>query len=419
MTHDHFQAPQLLRALEASAHGSAPLSHAETESWARGLLDDAKQNRASDIHLDSQSDALRVRFRIDGALHDVASLPLEPGQRLLRFIKVHAGLDPAPALVPEDAHLRFDFDSEPLDVRLACVPCVLGDKLTMRIHQRTPVTRRLRDLGLSDADRDRIERWLGDISGMFVVAGPVGSGKTTTLYALLAELHLAERNIVTIEDPVEYQLERLNQIEVDEKHGLTFEHCLRSALRHDADYILLGEVRDQESARVAMEASGMGRVVLTTMHGRNAAGVVTAFRSLGIANFEIAASLAFIVAQRLVRRLCLHCRQQEAPTEAECQWLEGRGEAIPRKVWHSKGCPQCQGTGYFDRIGIFEVVPVTERIYDLILANEDEHCLRHAFRQAGQRLLLQDGLEKALNGVTDIRELTHTGAQTFLEDSAR
>lgn len=269
-------------------------------------------------------------------------------------------------------------------------PCVLGDKLTLRIHQRAPVTRRLSDLGLADPDRDRIERWLGDISGMFVVAGPVGSGKTMTLYALLAGLHLTERNIVTIEDPVEYQLERINQIEVDEKRDLTFARCLRSVMRHDPDFILLGEIRDRESAQIAMEAAGMGRVVLTTMHGRNAAGVVTALRSFGIANHQIAASLGFVVAQRLERRLCEHCRKQEPPTDVERRWIEGFGEVVPKTMWHPAGCARCNGAGFFGRIGLFEALPVRTGIYDLILAGEDEHRLRHEFCEAGQRLLLQD-----------------------------
>jgi type II secretory ATPase GspE/PulE/Tfp pilus assembly ATPase PilB-like protein len=413
-----FHAPQLTRAFETSLRQRISPDHVTaTEPWVRGLLADATAARASDIHLDSHVGVIRIRFRIDGILHDVATLPAERGIRLLRFLKVHAGLDPAPSLGPEDAHLRFDFDGLPRDLRLACAPCVTGDKITLRIHRRGPVTRQLHDLGLADADRERIENWLGDISGMFVVAGPVGSGKTTTLYALLSALHLTERHIVTIEDPVEYQMDRINQIEVDERRGLTYEACLRSVLRHDPDYILLGEIRDRESARVAMEASGMGRVVLSTMHGRNAAGVVTALRSLGIGDYEIAASLAFIVAQRLVRKLCPACRREEVPSDFEYRWLESRGELMPKTLWHATGCEQCHHSGYFERIGIFEVVPIKERMYDLILAGTDEHGLRHELSRAGHRLLLQDGLEKVLRGFTDLRELSRIGAQTYLQES--
>jgi len=211
-------------------------------------------------------------------------------------------------------------------------------------------------------------------------------------------------------------MERINQIEIDEKRGLTYENCLRAVLRHDPDYILLGEIRDRESARVAMEASGMGRVMLSTMHGRNAAGVVTALRSLGIGDYEIAASLAFIVAQRLVRRLCPACRQEEAPSDFERRWLENRGENVPKTMWHAKGCDKCHQSGYFERTGIFEVVPLKERIYDLILAGEGEHRLRHELSRAGNRLLLQDGFEKAIRGVTDLSELSRIGAQTYLKE---
>jgi type II secretory ATPase GspE/PulE/Tfp pilus assembly ATPase PilB-like protein len=414
---DSFHAPHLTRAFEASLREPISADHVTaTEPWVRGLLADANEARASDIHIDSHADAIRIRFRIDGILHHVASLPSARGIRLLRFLKVHAGLDPAPALHPQDAHLAFDFDGVPQDLRLACAPCVLGDKITLRIHRRGPVTRQLGDLGLADIDRASIEDWLGDISGMFVVAGPVGSGKTTTLYALLSTLHLTERNIVTIEDPVEYEMERISQIEIDEKRGLTYGNCLRAVLRHDPDYILLGEIRDRESARVAMEASGMGRVVLTTMHGRSAAGVVTALRSLGIGNYEIAASLAFIVAQRLVRKLCPACRREETPTDFERRWLEARGETIPKSLWHAEGCDHCHHSGYFERTGLFEVVPLKERLYDLILAGEDEHGLRRELSRSGHRLLLHDGLAKVALGITDLRELSRIGAQTYLKE---
>ena len=208
-------------------------------------------------------------------------------------------------------------------------------------------------------------------------------------YALLTELKLHERNVVTIEDPVEYQLARLNQIEVDLKRGLTFEQGLRSILRLDPDYILLGEVRDRESALIALEAASTGRVVLSTIHSRHSAGVVTALRSLGIPNYEIAASLAVIVAQRLVRKLCVHCRKEAPPTDAKRRWLESLGEQMPQCdcVWHAVGCAQCGHSGYRERTGIFEVLPVDQRTYDLIVAGKDEHTLRQHLRDAGFRPL--------------------------------
>jgi type II secretory ATPase GspE/PulE/Tfp pilus assembly ATPase PilB-like protein len=413
---DEFHSPHLCREfITALAEVTQRDDGEATEPWARALIADAVRARASDIHLDPLAAGTRVRFRIDGAVHDIATLPPARGLRLLRFFKVNSDLDPAPSLLPEDSHFQMESDGKPLDVRLTCAPCVLGDKLALRLLRRSSAMHRLADLGLRSDDRGRIEAWLGDISGMFLVAGPVGSGKTTTLYALLRELHLTDRHIVTIEDPVEYQLERINQIEVNLKRGLTFERGLRSILRLDPDFILLGEIRDKESALTAMEAATAGRVVFTTIHSRNAAGVITALRSLGLPDYEIAASLAFIVGQRLVRKLCTHCRKLEPPAERERQWLKSLGEAIPDKVWHPAGCEHCAHTGYYGRTGIFESLPVGERFYDLILAGEDEHALRQHLRAAGFRPLLRDGLEKAAEGITDLSELTRIGAQSYLD----
>ena len=411
-----FYTPELSRRLRAALGTNLDAGeHETTQSWADALLGDAIEARASDVHLDPEEDGLRLRFRIDGTIQEIASLSPEQGLRLVRYFKVHSGLDPAPSRLPEDARFHFESDGQPLDIRMACVPCVPGDKLALRLLQRAPVTLRLGDLGLCEEDRSRIEEWLGDISGMFLVAGPIGSGKTTTLYSLLAELNLGKRNIVTIEDPAEYRLENINQIEVNLKRGLTFEQGLRAILRLDADYILLGEIRDKQTALVALEAAATGRVMVTTMHSRNAAGVITALRGLGVPNHEIAASLAFVLAQRLVRKLCVHCRRQEPPTAVERRWLEARGVKALDAVWRAQGCERCRQTGYFERTGIFEALPVDEGVYDLILAGKDEHGLRKHLRDAGFRLLLQDGLHKAAQGVTDVTELMRIGAQTYLE----
>jgi type II secretory ATPase GspE/PulE/Tfp pilus assembly ATPase PilB-like protein len=379
------------------------------------LLADAVRERASDIHLDSQSDQVRVRFRIDGTVRDAASVPMKRGVKLLRYLKVNSNLDPAPSLLPADSHFDYELDGAALAIRLACAPCVFGDKISLRLFHGLPARQRLADIGLCVDDLARIQRWLGDISGMFVVAGPVGCGKTTTLYALLSELNLTQRQIITIEDPVEYRFENINQIEVNTKRGLTFEEGLRSILRLDPDYILLGEIRDKVSAMAAMEAAATGRVVLTTMHGRNATGVITALRSLGVSDYEIAASLAFIVGQRLVRKLCTDCRRLEPPTAQECHWLESLGEKAPGSVWRPGGCPQCAGTGYFERTGVFEVLPVDEQLYDMIVAGKDEHALRAHLRGEGFRLLLRDALAKAAEGFTDLSELTRIGAQSYLD----
>ena len=410
-----FHQPGLSRNFAMSLQSGGSDEAATTEASAMALLADAISARASDIHLDSQPGEVGVRFRVDGTVLDIASIPPDRGQRLIRYFKVTANLDPVPALLPADSHCQFEFEERSFDLRLACAPCVNGDKLALRLLQRSPIRLHLADLGLAISERARIEHWLGDISGMFVVAGPAGSGKTTTLYALLAELNLTQRNIVTIEDPVEYQLGHLNQIEVNVARGLTFERGLRSILRLDPDYILLGEIRDKESALIAMEAAATGRVLLTTMHARNAAGVITALRSLNVPNYEIAASLAFIVGQRLVRKLCKHCRKAGPASDQEKRWLEDLGEKVPDRVWQASGCEKCNHTGYRDRTGIFEVLPVDERLYNLILAEEDEHAIRRHLREEGHHLLLHNGLVKAAEGITDLSELSRIGAQSYLD----
>ena len=380
------------------------------------MLEDALAARASDIHIDPKEEELLIRFRIDGTIRNLVALPKDQGLRLLRYFKVNSGLDPSDALAPEDARLHLRISGAPLDIRLSCAPCVHGDKLALRLLRRSPVTLNLRDLGVNGHDRENIRRWLNDISGVFLVAGPVGSGKTTTLYSILAELNLKELNLMTVEDPVEYELESINQIQIDKRRGVTFDEAMTAMLRLDPDYILLGEIRDQSSAKTAMKAAGTGRVVLTTMHSRNAAGVITALRGLGVRNHEIAASLGFVVAQRLVRKLCTECRIHETPTDAERRWLESIRETVPPKAWPAKGCPRCDGTGYHERTGIFETLPIDEKTYHMVLEGADELSLRQHLRKSGFRPLLRDGLEKAAEGITSFDELTRIGAQTYLEN---
>ena len=403
------------RLSDAMAITSEDADAATTGLWAGALLSDALRARASDIHLDPQRETVRIRFRIDGAINDVASLRMTEGERLLRYFKTNSDLDPAPGILPADAHVQFEVEDRKVDVRVACAPCFFGEKVTLRLLPRAQVLLRLSDLGLADEDRQRIERWLGDISGMFLVTGPIGSGKTTTLYALLAELDLVQHSVLTIEDPIEYQMQGINQMQVDEKRGFTFAEGLKAALRHDPDFILVGEVRDAASAATALEAAGTGRVVLSTMHSRDVAGAVTALRNFGLGNHEIATALAYVVAQRLVRKLCPECSRREKPTESEARWLRGLGEQVPENVWHATGCARCGESGYIGRSGIYEVSPADAEFYDLVLSGADEHAVRRHLRERGSNSLLQQGLARVRDGLTDLAELRTMGAQTFLE----
>jgi type II secretory ATPase GspE/PulE/Tfp pilus assembly ATPase PilB-like protein len=376
-----------------------------TEEIMRALLTDALSARASDVHFDPLSDSFQVRFRIDGALHRVMMPDLEEGMRMVRFFKAAAGLDPGNLITPHDARAHFEIDGRDLEVRLALAPAVTGEKLALRLLWRDRLALNLGELGLAASQRDEIGHWLNNASGMFLAAGPVGSGKTTTLYALIAELDLARRNIVTIEDPVEYQVDGLNQLQADERHGLAMGGALKTILRLDPDFILIGEIRDETSARAAIDAAGTGKIVLSTLHARDAAGTVTSLRNLGATDHQIAVALSFVVAQRLVRKLCPECRTQGTLEKPDRAWLERLHLDVPQTIWKAVGCPRCAGTGYYGRSGVFELWPVDWQAYDLILAGADEATIRRHVRNQTESDILKAGLEQAAAGLTTLTEL--------------
>ena len=376
-----------------------------TEEIMSSLLADALNARASDVHFDPLSDGFQIRFRIDGALHRIMMTDLEEGMRMVRFFKAAAGLDPGSLVTPHDARTHFEIDGRELEVRLACAPAVTGEKLALRLLWRDRLALNLGELGLGASQRDHIDHWLNNASGMFLAAGPVGSGKTTTLYALISELDLARRNIVTIEDPVEYQVDGLNQLQADERHGLAMGTALKTILRLDPDFILIGEVRDEISARAAIDAAATGKIVLSTLHARDAAGTVTSLRNLGASDHQIAVALSFVVAQRLVRRLCTECRTNGTLEKPDRAWLERLQLDIPQSVWKAVGCPRCAGTGYYGRSGVFELWPVDWQAYDLILAGADEATIRRHIRRQTESDILKAGMQQAEAGVTTLSEL--------------
>jgi general secretion pathway protein E len=370
------------------------------------LLRDAVRERATDIHLDPQAGGVRVRFRVDGTLLDATVLRTDQGVRLVRHLKAACGMDLANPFKPSNARMALALDGREVDLRVATAPAVTGEKLSVRLLDRSRVGQHLDELGLSYEHRQGIERWLADICGMFLVAGPTGNGKTTTLYALLHELRLHERSVITVEDPVEYQVDGVTQIQVDRRHGLTFDAGLRAALRLDPDYLLLGEVRESPDARAAVEASGTGRVLMSTIHSPDAVGTVTALRNLGLADHEIATSLRLVVAQRLVRRLCRRCCRREPLSDADRRWIASAGlPAAAGEAWVPVGCDACRHLGYDGRIGIFEVWQLNGGDYDRILAHADERTLRSHAVAGGLRTLLEDGYAKAAQGVTSLAAL--------------
>ena len=362
------------------------------------LLLDALRERATDIHFEPQSCGMMVRLRIDGLLYDAMLLNHDEGHRIVRHFKAIGGLDSSQHFAACNARFTTSLDSQPIDLRLSSIPCVGGEALSVRLLDRARVNQRLGRLGLSPRQHRQIERWLSNAFGMCLVAGPSGSGKTTTLYALLHELRNHERSVFTIEEPIEYEIDGITQTSVDRRHGLTFAEGLRAMLRLDPDFLLLGEIRDPEAARAAAEAAACGRVLLSTIHSNDAAGVVTSLRNLGLPDREIASSLRLVIAQRLVRRLCPHCRSKSP--DGSTSRGPARGAA-----WNANGCEQCRQLGYTGRIGLFELWKASDSERNLIASHASDEELREQLVARDFRTLWHDGRQKAKHGLTTLAEV--------------
>ncbi|MGM0639463.1 MAG: GspE/PulE family protein, partial [Pseudomonadota bacterium] len=333
--------------------------------------------------------------------------------RLINQFKVLASLNPVPSLAAAEGSFSWppaEEGSEETFLRVTAVSCVAGEKMAIRFLAPPETFRDTLSLGIGEQGARGIRRWMDATGGMLLVAGPTGSGKTTTLYTLLNQLRLTDSHVITLEDPVEYEIPGINQIQVDEASGLDFPTGIRSLLRLDPDYVLIGEIRDPDSARAALSVAGSGRSLMGTLHSRDAVGAVSSLRHLGLGDAEISANLGLVVAQRLVRRLCEHCRERGALPEREAEWLEAMGVALPEEAWLPGGCDRCDGLGYRGRIGVFEVWQPTAADHGLILRNADESRLRRALLERGETLMLQDGLTKAEQGITSLGEVLRMGA---------
>jgi type II secretory ATPase GspE/PulE/Tfp pilus assembly ATPase PilB-like protein len=384
-----------------------------THALIAALLEDALRGNVSDIHLDPAHDGYQLRFRIDGTLVEIRRLARPDGEHIVRAFKAQAGLDPGFALKPQDGRVEFPTAGRSVFLRVATAPSILGEKLALRLLPTNLTHLGLDQLGLSAEDYEQISRALHDALGMILISGPTGSGKTTTLYALLHELVATQRCVVAVEDPVEYVIEGVTQIQVNEKAGVTFAEGVRGLLRLDPDVIFMGEMRDRVSAQAALNAADSGHVFLSSLHARDGAGTITSLRSFGLDDHEIAATVDLVVAQRLVRRLCPACRKQEPPSESESAWLKYFGRAVPALAWHAVGCAKCNHTGYLGRIGLFEVWHLGEEAADLILQHADEHTLRRHLRHRGTLSLLDDEMRKVADGTTSLTEIQTTGGIGF------
>jgi len=381
---------------------------------AEALLRDVVRENATDLHLDTKAEGLLVRMRVDGRVLDGVILTHEQGQRLANQFKAMARLSPVTRYQPEEGRSTYKLEDQVLDLRVSQAPCLRGDKLSIRVLILSMISHQLHTLGLCEDGLEHVHEWLGNISGMLLVAGPTGSGKTTTLYALLHQLKLHERNVVTIEDPVEYEVDGINHMQVDSRHGFGFPEGVKAMLHLDPDYMMLGEIRDKASAHAAITAATSGHALMSTLHSRDAVGVIDTLHHHGLCGHEISSGLMLVIAQRLVRRVCLHCREEGAPSQEDVNWLTTLGRVAPERVWHAHGCNHCRGLGYHGRIGVFEVWRIDSDEYQLILADSDRRTLYRHLAQRGHRFMLDAGLDKVTEGVTTLSELRSMGGYGVL-----
>ena len=369
------------------------------------IFEGAIQARATDIHIEPQVPHMRVRYRIDGMLFDVLTVPQPLETSIISRIKVLADMNITERRLPQDGRLTFRLDEQEYNMRVATIPTAYGEKLVLRLLIKSNVLTGLKQLGLEPDDEQRLRSLIAKPQGMILVTGPIGSGKTTTLYAALNEVNILTNNIVTIEDPVEYQLTGINQVEVDTKIGLTFASGLRSILRQDADILMVGEIRDVETATVAVRAALTGQQLFSTLHTVDAPSAITTLGNFGIQPYLIASALSGVVAQRLVRRICPACRQWYTPGPAVLRHLGLKPGQWEWQFAYGSGCEACYYTGYLGRTGLFEILRVSETVRHMIMTRESEHALKTAAIREGMHTLQQSGITKIMQGVTTPQEV--------------
>ena len=362
--------------------------------------------RASDIHLEPFDDGLHVRYRVDGVLHPGEVVPAGQGAAVSSRVKLLAHLDIAERRLPQDGRIKTRVKGRELDLRVSTVPTVHGESVVMRVLDRASVRLSLEDMGFESDTLARFNQLIHRPHGILLVTGPTGSGKTTTLYAALAKLDSVSQKIITVEDPVEYQLEGINQIQVHSQINLTFANALRSILRQDPDIIMIGEMRDGETAQIAVQSSLTGHLVLSTLHTNTAASAVVRMQDMGVERYLITSTVNGVLAQRLVRRLCTHCKApvQPAPELLQSSGL-GRFVTPGAPIYEAKGCDHCRGTGYQGRTGIHELLVVDEAMRSAILQGMDASALQSIATKAGMYTLYDDGLRKVAAGVTSLDEV--------------
>jgi type IV pilus assembly protein PilB len=375
--------------------------------YVNSLIEQSIQNRASDLHLEPTEHGMRIRYRIDGVMHEVDSVPKAVQSALISRLKIMASVDITERRVPQNGRITVQIRQRSVDLRMATLPTVWGEKVVLRVLDTGGIDLELRKLGFTDENHSRFSTSFSKPHGMVLVTGPTGSGKSTTLYATLAAISKPTVNIITVEDPVEFRLPGVNQVQVNHKAGLTFAAVLPAILRSDPDIVLIGEIRDRVTAQLAVEAALTGHLVLSTLHTNDAPSAMTRLTEMGVEPFLVGSSVDCVLAQRLARRLCDWCKQQYAPTAAE---LAAAGWPVadlpaPELLWKPVGCRSCAGTGYRGRIALHEVMPVSEEVERLTVNRASARDIHRTARAEGMRDLRVDGLSKATAGMTSVPEV--------------
>jgi general secretion pathway protein E len=374
--------------------------------FVNSLLFRAVKEKASDIHIEPFEKEFVVRFRIDGVLYDIIRQPKRAHAAISSRIKVMGTLDIAEKRLPQDGRIKIKIAGKDIDIRLSTVPTIYGERLVMRILEQTGTVLGLEELGFSARSRAILEKLIFRKYGIILVTGPTGSGKSTTLSACLVKLNSPERNILTVEDPIEYQIHGINQVQVNAKIELTFARALRAFLRQNPDVIMVGEIRDKETAEIAINASLTGHLVFSTLHTNDAAGAATRLMDMGVEPFLIASSVLGVVAQRLIRKVCVKCREPHVPSEFEMNDMGIKVLPPGSQVFKAKGCPSCSQSGYQGRTVIHELMLIDDKIRSLIVDAADASLIKKAAIESGMTVLREDGVAKVLQGITTVDELT-------------
>lgn len=396
--------------LSASDEGTLELSSLKDESYTTPIVKivnlmilEALKRRASDIHIEPQESSLRVRFRVDGELIDVFSIPKKNQSAIIARIKIISGLDITEMRLPQDGRFKVRFVNKEIDFRVSSLPTTFGQKLVLRLLDKSALSLGIDSLGFSGHSLNLFKEAITKPYGMILVTGPTGSGKSTTLYSVLTQLNTPERNIITVEDPVEYQVLGITQIQVKQDIGLDFASGLRSLLRQSPDIILIGEIRDAETADIAVKAALTGQLVMSTLHTNNAAQAITRLVDMGVEPFLAATSLIMSSAQRLIRLICAHCKEPDFPPEVLLKKINLKANS---QFFHGRGCQACNNTGFFGRCGLLEILMIDDTMKDMIVKGESSDQIQdYAVKKLGMRTLRQEALEKAQGGFTTLEEV--------------